>query len=337
MDDLKNSVALLKVASEKRIFPLYSSYMSSKDGKLRTTNDHNYMCLDHDIGYDGDVNIYLFDAILNKLDVQASIIKEKDELIITSEGYQSKLTTLDTGFPEKDMPDCPMTEIDEAFVNNVLMASKFTAREIDGWKAYVCVDQDNIYGMSLYSAPVFHSTHNLNIPETLGLSRKVVQTLAPGTSIGISDGNLVVKYGELGFGIFSCLPMKDYPTTALLDFVNISKREATSVGFVSELSNAVGRVVPIFHGEAQNVVILKNKADTPDGPVLNIYGASMYNGTSQVDLPNTCDVDFSMHLSVPKLKSVPSHYTFGYRVKENKGQLVCIHNNNTIIVLGEAV
>lgn len=336
MEELKSLLPLLKVGAKKQIIPLYASFMHSQDGVLSTYNNDIYMSFNKDLGFEGDVNIFLFDAVVAKQDDQFEITKDGDEIHITNDGHHSKLLTMDTGFPVKEQPICDMVQLDETFVRNVLLASKYIAPEGMGLKSYVCVDEEGMYAYSSDYEPIFHATHNLPFSEPIGLSKTVVATLSAGCKVGIYDKNVVVQYGELGFGIFTCHNMDSYPREDVYKLVIEGKRGAHGIGFVSEIKESIDTVMPIFYGEKQNIVSLENEI-TSDGPVLTVLGASMYNGESRSKLFNACGEKFRMLLKVLYVKNVPDPFSVGYRPLGNTGELICVNEDKTILIKGEAV
>lgn len=339
-ENFKDLFAVLKTGSANKVFPIHAAYLHSEDGELRTVSLDSYISIDVELPFNGDVNIFLLEGMLNKLGFENLNMSNKDnDLLLESNGFESVLTCIDANFPHEPMPSCHMFALEQrlTFVDDLRLAYKFAASE--GSNAYVIVDDSHIIAQAEMSDPIFVATHDVTFEKAVGLTRNSLLPIGAASSIGISSGDQVVyEFGDYGYGFFTTYNMVDASKVkAIKSYANLRRGAMSNeIGSVSEFRDAVNKVLPIFYGEKQNLVLLTNFLNSDGVPIMKIEGRSMYNGSADYDLHNKCETEFKMLYDITNLKSVPGHYYIGFFPNDNGvDELVCYDENKIVITMGE--
>lgn len=338
----KSHLPTLKVGSENKVYPIWAAYLSSGGGQVKTASADSYICLDIDLGFKGDVNIYLLEGMINKLGIENLELSNKDQdLLVQSSGFESTLMCIDSRLPVKEMPICDMYntegETNSKFIDDLRLAYKFAAT--DGSHSHVMLTKEHIIAQSETSDPIFLARHDLSITKAVALTRNSINATGNISALGFTDDNNVVyEFGDYGFGIFSTYNIADQKKTdELATLVLTAYQQATmnEICEVGELRENTSKVLPIFYGERQNLVLMSN-AMRGDNTVMNIKGQSMYNGQADLDMPTSCSSEFTILYDIQNLKNIPSTYKLGYVHNENKtDEIVCYSGNKIIVTEGE--
>lgn len=325
--ELKSVLKLLKVGASKEKIPFYQSYLSSDKGRLKTCNNEVYISLDKFLDFKGDTNIYVLDSIINKIDDEFELTQVNDTTLkIISGNFESELVIEEAGFPEKEKPNVPLSIVTEDFLQLAKLAFKFTGVHI-GQHVYV----GNEFLCAYTGEQVFFAYHDLNIETPVLISRNVFQTLAPGTSIGITEYNTVVDYG-FGYGIFTSDLITQYPIDKLTEFMDASTSNLIDIVVAEDLKKAVDKVSTVFHGERKSVASFINAENN-----LRIEAESVINGRSQIDIDSMSDTEFNISFDLSFLKNVPDDFMICVN-PDMLNRLIAVKNetDTTIVMMGVA-
>lgn len=325
--ELKSVLKLLKVGASKEKIPFYQSYLSSNKGRLKTCNNEVYISLDKFLDFKGDTNIYVLDSIINKIDDEFELTQVNDTTLkIISGNFESELVIEEAGFPEKEKPNVPLSIVTEDFLQLAKLAFKFTGVHV-GQHVYV----GNEFLCSYTGEQVFFAYHDLNIETPVLISKNVFQTLAPGTSIGITEYNTVVDYG-FGYGIFTSDLITQYPIDKLTEFMDTSTSNLIDIVAAEDLKKAVDKVSTVFHGERKQVASFINAENN-----LRVEAESVINGRSQIDIDSMSDTEFNISFDLSFLKNVPDDFMICIN-PDMLNRLIAVKNetDTTIVMMGIA-
>lgn len=322
MEELLEILPILNVAASKHDFPVYAQYIHSEGGKVRTCDGSAFIQMDCELPFEGDTNIFVLSDILKRVK-NPTVSTDEDNIYIESGSFKTKLKITDVNFPQIEEPNSEDIEITEPILNKLKLATKFLGSDI---YSYVFIGEGVI--VSSDKERVFMSSSE-TADKPIGVDKRIVSLLDGGHLLGVAENrSTVVKFPE-GYGIFVVDPIERYPVGKIKPFVNKTKDTAFELFNVAVVNDALEKLSPIFFGDKQPVLNIKNE----DG-VTVFTAESIINGKSTVEYETKVGTYVEIDINPNLFRDIPISFDVYYN-NNYDDRLYLTDGESDIILLGE--
>ena len=316
ISEFKNIVQSMKHSASNDTFPLYASYLQSKDGYLKTCNDDSFSKFKFDAPFEGSVNIFVLESMLKDLDDNTTLSVEGSQLVIKCGNFRSKLPLVNIEVPERPLPaDTQNIEVTRDLYDALTMAVKFTlsqsASVADAYLyKYIIIDPEAI--ISTDTSRSYFKSVSLDITKPVIINAKILNSLSEKSMfIGSFNNITFVEYSD-GYSLFTTHMLDDYPISRIKVYYKNWNEGLTPLCSYEALSDAMKQVAPILMNEKLNSITLHN-----ENSELYVSSESKINGTAEVKIPTEFGKDFKLQMDLKQFKGVAGDFTVYVKAEED--------------------
>jgi len=298
---------------------LYSAYLHSDGKEISTSSTDSYARFKTSFPFKGCVDFKLAESFLKDFDENTTKITcEKDKIIIKKENLKTTLALQQFDFPYIYASDQQKIEVTEELLTKLKQIGK-----IGGKDGITKIKSDGLHYIDQFQYCFVE--HPIEIDDPIYFQNKYLKILEKGCTIGLSKGNVVIKY-EDGIFVFS----EHQPN--ILNEKNISTgqkwiedlEQQDSIMTVQQILQIAKEIDVILQNEYEKMITLKITGNTVSMIAKSFDGEAIYN--SELEVPTDKELETEINLKV--LKSLP----VDMKMKIGGGEYKLFANENIKVV-----
>lgn len=291
---MKETLSILKHGVVNADYPYYGSYIYFGDD-IRATNGNVYITLSNKFPISGCINFFTLSNVLNNCETP-SITQEKNILKIKDGKFETSLMIEDMDYPILEELDVDFIKVNEEFLELLKTGIKYTG---EGLYSYIYIDKNYILA-TCNKQKAFYCKHTFDVPNIIGVNKKIMAVLSEGIELGTTEYNTVVKFD--GTMVFKIALLDNYPTKHIIDLFE-SKPRVKKLCNIALLQDAVKKVSSVLVNEKSKTVKLTNKNN-----VLEIKAESAINGSSVSKISSELEDAWKLDIDVSFLSGIELDY-----------------------------
>jgi hypothetical protein len=327
--EILRNLAISKIATTKKDYPICGSYVVSEKGKVVSSDASSYISLDATFPFEGAVNIFVLESLLNKCSGDMELEQQESEIKIKFDNINTIINIgIGISIPSLSCPDVSKVSLTPEIISNLKTAVKFVGKDNLYQNVYfgdgiLCAtDRERVY---LYKDETINSVPVM-------LSPKIISLLTETIQLGSIKGAIVLSWDKTeetgaGYGLFSTTQVSGFSTDKIIKFVDNSKENLKFLCNFAVLKDALDKVKVMCVGEEDPVLQIKNEEGR-----LEITGGSYLNGFMKASYESGLKEKFEIELSFNLFSSISIDYDVYINLNQ-QDKLILTNGQSDIILM----